>query len=73
MRSSLKRAAEDNRVDNHSKYNRDHEYYPYRSHGQVFRAAYGFAFCVFLIFFTGWKSFAKPFDRNEFVASYISV
>ncbi|OCL15268.1 hypothetical protein AOQ84DRAFT_411865 [Glonium stellatum] len=69
----IKRAANDNRIDNHSIYNRDHEYYPYRSHGQVFRAIYGFAFSVFLIFFTGWQSFVKPFDRNEFIASYISI
>ena len=73
MRSSLKRATEDNRISNHTAYDRDHEYYPYRSHGQVFRAIYGLAFSIFLIFFTGWQSFAKPFDRNEFVASYISV
>jgi hypothetical protein len=73
MRPSLKQAAEDNRISNHTAYSRDHEYYPYRSHGQVFRAVYGLAFSIFLIFFTGWQSFAKPFDRNEFVASYISV
>ncbi|OCK99929.1 uncharacterized protein K441DRAFT_652205 [Cenococcum geophilum 1.58] len=69
----LKRAAEDNRISNHTAYDRDHEYYPYRSHGQVFRAIYGLAFSIFLIFFTGWQSFAKPFNRDAFVASYISI
>jgi hypothetical protein len=55
-------------------YDRDHARYPYKSHGQWLKAAYGLSACVILVVFNGLRVFLeRPFGTREFVASYISV
>ena len=46
--------------------------YPYKSHWQWARAAYGMIACGLMAFFNGWRSI-KPWAGSDFVASYISV
>lgn len=67
----LKRAADDAALENRSAFNREDAQYPYRTSGQLFRAVYGFAFCVLLILFNGWQSFLHPFAVEDFIVSYI--
>jgi len=55
-------------------YDRNHPRYPYKSHGQWLKAAYGLSACVILVIFNGIKAFLQnPFSKREFVAQYISV
>ncbi|KAK2749385.1 hypothetical protein FQN57_006317 [Myotisia sp. PD_48] len=55
-------------------YNRNHPRYPYKSHGQWFKACYGMISCFILLIFNGVSAFLKdPFDTREFVVSYISL
>jgi amino acid transporter len=55
-------------------YDRNHPRYPYKSHGQWLRAAYGCSACVILVAFNGIKAFLQnPFSKRELVAQYISV
>ncbi|KAH8591067.1 proline-specific permease [Bisporella sp. PMI_857] len=55
-------------------YDRNHPRYPYKSHGQWLKAAYGCFACVVLVIFNGIKAFLQnPFSSREFVAQYISV
>lgn len=55
-------------------YDRNHPRYPYKSHGQWLKAAYGLVACIILITFNGVNSFLEhPFGLRQFIASYISV
>lgn len=69
----IKVAAEDHTLENRSAFNRDDKQYPYRTHGQLFRAYYGFVFCTLLILFNSWRSFVTPFSKPDFVVSYIGI
>jgi amino acid permease len=69
----IKLAAEDHTLESREAYNRDHEQYPYRTHGQLFRSWYGFVFCTLLVLFNGWRSFFKPFSTPDFIVSYVGV
>lgn len=70
---TIKAAAEDHTLENRSAFNRDDKQYPYRTHGQLFRAYYGVCFCLLLILFNNWRCFVHPFSTPDFVASYIGV
>lgn len=52
--------------------NRNARDYPYKSHIQWLRAAYGLCACCLLLFFNGWRSFLRPFSAADFIASYVS-
>ncbi|RDW92329.1 proline-specific permease [Coleophoma crateriformis] len=55
-------------------YDRNHPRYPYKSHGQWVKAAYGMTACIILLIFNGVGSFLNdPFNANKFVASYIGI
>lgn len=55
-------------------YDRDHPRYPYKSHGQWLKAAYGMVACLILLIFNGVAAFLEdPFDTRRFIASYIGV
>jgi len=55
-------------------YDRNHSRYPYKSHGQWLKAAYGMSACTLLVIFNGINPFLeKPFGTREFIAQYISV
>ncbi|KAF2180177.1 hypothetical protein K469DRAFT_639942 [Zopfia rhizophila CBS 207.26] len=69
----IKAAAEDHTLENRSAFNRDDKQYPYRTHGQLFRAYYGLLFCILLILFNNWRAFVNPFSTADFVASYIGI
>lgn len=69
----IKAAAEDHTLENRSAFNRDDKQYPYRTHGQLFRAYYGFLFCILLIIFNNWRAFVKPYATADILASYIGV
>lgn len=69
----IAKAAEDPLQENRTAYDRENKQYPYRTCGQLMRAYYGFAFCILLILFSGWKSFVTPFNQAEFIASYLGV
>lgn len=69
----IKEAANDPSLENRNAFNRDDKQYPYRSSAQLFRAYYGFIFCVLLILFNNWRSFYPPFSAPDFIASYIGV
>jgi amino acid transporter len=69
----IKEAANDPSLENRSAFNRDDKQYPYRTRGQLFRAYYGFSFCVLLILFNNWRAFYPPFSAPDFIASYIGV
>jgi amino acid transporter len=69
----IKSAAGDHTLENRSAFNRDDKQYPYRTHGQLFRAWYGFFFCALLIIFNNWRAFVPPFSSPDFLASYIGV
>jgi len=56
-----------------SHYKRSGRRYPYRSHLQWLRAAYGLLFCTVFIVFQGWRTLISPVSGNDFVAAYISV
>lgn len=49
----IKAAAEDHTIDMRFAFNREDEQYPYRTHGQLFRAVYGCIFCTLLLLFNG--------------------
>ncbi|KAF2261629.1 hypothetical protein CC78DRAFT_343555 [Lojkania enalia] len=69
----IKAAAEDPTLENRSAFNRDDKQYPYRTHGQLFRAYYGLLFCILLILFNNWRAFVHPFSTHDFLASYIGI
>lgn len=69
----IKKAAEDPALENRSAFNRDDEQYPYRTHGQLFRAYYGLIFLLCLIILNGWYDFLHPFHTPDFIASYIGI
>ena len=55
-------------------YDRNHARYPYKSHGQWLKGAYGMVLCTVLLLFNGIGAFLeRPFDVRKFIASYISV
>ncbi len=54
-------------------YNRESERYPWKTHGQWLRAAYGLTMCCLMIIFQDWQSLVSPVSVQSFVASYISV
>ncbi|KAL5324908.1 hypothetical protein ACEPPN_006027 [Leptodophora sp. 'Broadleaf-Isolate-01'] len=55
-------------------YDRDHPRYPYKSHGQWLKAAYGMVACLILLIFNGVAAFLEdPFDTRRFIASYIGI
>ena len=55
-------------------YDRNNPAYPYKSHGQWLKAAYGFFACVMLVLFNGVEAFLRrPFGVRTFISSYISV
>ncbi|KAH8586175.1 proline-specific permease [Bisporella sp. PMI_857] len=57
-----------------AKYNRNHPRYPYKSHGQWLRAAYGMAACTILLSFCGINAFLEsPFNARQFISSYIGI
>jgi amino acid permease len=47
--------------------------YPYRSHLQWMRAAYGLVACLLFALFQGWETFLTPMSVKDFIASYIAV
>ncbi|PSN68423.1 hypothetical protein BS50DRAFT_492788 [Corynespora cassiicola Philippines] len=63
----IKVAADDHTLENRSAFNRDDKQYPYRTHGQLFRAYYGLIFCILLIIFNNWRAFVPPFSTPDFV------
>jgi amino acid transporter len=69
----IKAAAEDHTLENRFAYNRDDKQYPYRTHGQLFRAYYGLLFCILLIIFNNWRAVVNPFSTPDFIASYVGV
>ncbi|KAF1961481.1 hypothetical protein CC80DRAFT_488742 [Byssothecium circinans] len=69
----IKAAADDHTLENRSAFNRDDKQYPYRTHGQLFRAYYGLLFCILLIVFNNWRAFVHPFSMPDFIASYIGI
>ncbi|KAF2710904.1 hypothetical protein K504DRAFT_453937 [Pleomassaria siparia CBS 279.74] len=69
----IKAASEDHTLENRSAFNRDDKQYPYRTHGQLFRAYYGLLFCILLILFNNWRAFVYPFSLPDFIASYIGI
>ena len=54
-------------------YRRKGPQYPYQSHGQWLRAAYALFATIVLALFNGWRTFVPPFEKDDFIASYISV
>lgn len=55
-------------------FDRNHPRYPYKSHGQWLKAAYGGVACTILVIFNGIAPFLQdPFDTRRFIASYIGV
>ena len=55
-------------------FDRNHPRYPYKSHGQWLKAAYGGVACAILLFFNGIAPFfQRPFDTKRFIADYIAV
>jgi len=57
-----------------ARYDRDNELFPYKSHGQWLKAAYGFGACAILLLFNGVGAFVEnPFDGRQFAAAYISL
>lgn len=55
-------------------YDRDNESYPYKSHGQWFKAFYGMVTCVILLLLNGVGAFLEnPFGVTQFVSAYISA
>ncbi|KAH6684577.1 proline-specific permease [Halenospora varia] len=55
-------------------YDRNHPRYPYKSHGQWLKAAYGMVSCMLLVVFNGIGAFLeRPFNVRRFVSSYISL
>lgn len=55
-------------------YDRNHPRYPYKSHGQWLKAAYGGLACTVLVLFNGINPFfTKPFDTRRFIADYVGV
>ncbi|PVH99630.1 hypothetical protein DM02DRAFT_656185 [Periconia macrospinosa] len=69
----IKAASNDHTLENRNAFNRDDKQYPYRTHGQLFRAYYGFLFCLLLIIFNNWRAFVNPFSMADFVASYVGI
>lgn len=69
----IKDAANDPTLENRSAFNRDDKQYPYRTHGQLFRAYYGLLFCILLIVFNNWRSLVHPFSIPDFLASYVGI
>jgi yeast amino acid transporter len=47
--------------------------FPYRSHLQWIRAAYGAVACSIFALFQGWQTFIPPMSVKDFAASYIAV
>ncbi|RQM04949.1 hypothetical protein DH86_00004431, partial [Scytalidium sp. 3C] len=55
-------------------YDRNHPRYPYKSHGQWLKAAYGMVACIILVIFNGVGAFLEePFNVRQFLASYIGI
>lgn len=55
-------------------YDRDEPRYPYKSHGQWAKAAYGLFACSVLVLFNGVAAFLEsPFNWRRFIAAYISL
>ncbi|KAI9150461.1 Proline-specific permease [Paramyrothecium foliicola] len=55
-------------------YDRNHPSYPYKSHAQWLKAAYGMVTCIILILFNGVAIFLeKPFNVRNFISAYISL
>jgi len=54
-------------------YDRNHPLYPYKSHGQWLKAAFGLVACIILTLFNGVSAFITPFSPRKFVSAYISV
>lgn len=69
----IKVASGDHTLENRSAFNRDDKQYPYRTHGQLFRAYYGLLFCILLILFNNWRAFVHPFSLPDVIASYIGI
>ncbi|KAF2744533.1 hypothetical protein M011DRAFT_470381 [Sporormia fimetaria CBS 119925] len=69
----IKVAADDHTLENRHAFNRDDPQYPYRTRGQLFRAYYGFLFCLLLIVFNNWRAFVPPFSTHDFIASYVGI
>ncbi|KAH8716966.1 amino acid permease/ SLC12A domain-containing protein [Phaeosphaeriaceae sp. PMI808] len=69
----IKQAANDPSLENRSAFNRDDKQYPYRTHGQLFRAWYGFVFCILLILFNNWRAFYPPLSLPDIISSYVGV
>jgi amino acid transporter len=55
-------------------YDRNNPAYPYKSHGQWLKAAFGLMACVLILLFNGVEAFLRrPFGVRTFISSYISV
>ncbi|KFH44645.1 Proline-specific permease-like protein [Hapsidospora chrysogenum ATCC 11550] len=54
-------------------YDRNNPAYPYKSHGQWLKAAFGLMACVLILLFNGVAAFLRrPFGVRTFISSYIS-
>ncbi|KAK7958387.1 hypothetical protein PG988_013235 [Apiospora saccharicola] len=54
-------------------YDRENPQYPYKSHGQYFRAYYALFGCTALVLFNGWRTFVPPMHASDFIACYVAI
>ncbi|KAM7219229.1 hypothetical protein V8F06_005398 [Rhypophila decipiens] len=61
-------------TDQASLYDRDSPTYPYKSHGQWLKAAFGCAGCIIVLLFNGVPSLLQlPVDISRFMAAYVTI
>lgn len=57
-----------------SLYDREAPTYPYKSHGQWLKAAYGMTGCIIVLIFNGVPSLLQnPVDLSRFIAAYLTI
>ncbi|KAK3385885.1 proline-specific permease [Podospora didyma] len=55
-------------------YDRNSPFYPYKSHGQWLKAAYGCGGCIIVLLFNGVPTLLQsPIDVNKFISAYINI
>lgn len=55
-------------------YDRNNPLYPYKSHGQWLKAAWGLFACIVLVLFNGATAFLeRPFNVRRFISAYITL
>ncbi|KAK4207832.1 amino acid permease-domain-containing protein [Rhypophila decipiens] len=61
-------------TDQASLYDRDSPTYPYKSHGQWLKSAFGSAGCIIVLLFNGVPSLLQhPVDISRFMAAYVTI